>query len=34
MLLLIVSPQAYERCHGGATLLNTDASIKWWQVIR
>jgi len=33
MLRLIVSQQSYIKCDGGATLLNGDAMIKWWQVI-
>lgn len=34
MLRLIVSQQAYKTCHGGATLLNEEIMIKWWQVIQ
>jgi len=33
MLRLIVSQQSYIKCDGGATLLNGDPMIKWWQVI-
>ena len=33
MLRLLISPQAYARCSGGATLLGGEIPMKCWQVI-
>ena len=33
MLRLLVSQQAYIKCDGGATLLDGNEMMEWWQVI-